>query len=79
MTYDHRSEHPASQLPIVTATDGRAYLGVDAVVALLRALAASCRDLAHDPDYDLRSVAVALTVEADHLDCLAIEHTRPRG
>ncbi|MFG2639291.1 hypothetical protein ACGFX8_37780 [Streptomyces sp. NPDC048362] len=79
MTAEDRSQHPAGQLPIVTATDGHAYLGVDAVVALIRALAASCRELADDPDFDLCSVASALDLEADHLDCLAIQHTHVGG
>jgi hypothetical protein len=71
------TDHASSRLPIVTSTDGRAYLGVDAVVALLRAIAESCRTLADDPDAgDLRVAADAIDLEADNLDCRAIEHTR---
>lgn len=71
---------PASTaLPIVTSTDGHAYLGCDAVVALLRAIAESCRNLADDPDCDLRTAAAAIDVEADALDCRAIAYTRPEG
>lgn len=69
------TEHATSQLPIVTSTDGHAYLGVDAVVALLRAIAESCRNLADDPDCDLRGAATAIDLEADNLDCLAIMRT----
>lgn len=73
---DEPGEHATSQLPIVTSTDGHAYLGVDAAVALLRAIAESCRNLADDPDCDLHSAGAAIDLEADNLDCRAIEHTR---
>ena len=72
---DEPAEHATSQLPIVTATDGHAYIGADAVVLLLRVIATSCRDLADDPDCDLRTAATAIDLEADNLDCLAIERT----
>ncbi|MFF1544110.1 hypothetical protein [Streptomyces sp. NPDC058291] len=70
------TEHATDRLPIVTSTDGHAYLGADAVVELLRAIAESCRMLADDPDYGLDAVAVAIEMEADNLDCRAIERTR---
>lgn len=70
--------HATSRLPIVTDTDGNAYLGADAVVELLRAIADSCRILAADPDYSLDAVAVAIDMEADNLDCRAIERTATR-
>ncbi|MEU1663579.1 hypothetical protein ABZ547_08185 [Streptomyces sparsogenes] len=67
---------PAStSLPIVTATDGQPYLGCDAVIAFLRAIAESCRTLAHDPDSSLDSAAAAIDYEADNLECRAIAHT----
>lgn len=68
--------HATDQLPIVTSTDGMAFVGVDAVVALLRAIAESCDNLAGDPDCDLRTAAAAIEREADNLDCRAIERTR---
>lgn len=71
------TEHATDRLPIVTDTHGHAYLGADAVVALLRAIAESCRILADDPDSgDLRAAAAAIDLEADNLDCRAIERTR---
>jgi hypothetical protein len=70
------TEHATDRLPIVTSTDGHAYLGADAVVALLRAIAESCRILADDPDSSLEGVAVGIEMEADNLDCRAIERTR---
>ena len=67
---------PAStSLPIVTATDGQPYIGCDAVLALLRAIADSCRNFADEPDCDLDSAAAAIDVEADALECRAIAHT----
>lgn len=77
MSDDAPAEHATSRLPIVTATDGHTYIGADAVVALLRAIAASCRNLADDPDCTLAGAAAAIDLEADNLDCLAIQHTRP--
>ena len=70
------TEHATDQLPIVTDTAGHTYIGADAVVVLLRAIAESCRNLADDPDCDLRSAAAAIDLEADNLDCRAIERTR---
>ncbi|MEU8569228.1 hypothetical protein AB0C51_12845 [Streptomyces pathocidini] len=72
---DEHVEPASSRLPIVTSTDGHAYIGCDAVVAYLRAIAESCRNLADDPDCDLRSAATAIDLEADNLDCRAIGHT----
>jgi hypothetical protein len=66
----------SSRIPIVTATDGRAYIPADAVADLLRAIAASCRDLAADPDCTLDGAAAAIDLEADALDCRAIMQTR---
>lgn len=68
-------EHATNRLPIATA-DGRPYIPADAVVALLRVIATSCRDLADDPDCDLRTAAAAIDIEADTLDCRAIAQTR---
>ena len=70
------TDHATDRLPIVTDTDGHAYLGADAVVALLRAIAESCRTLADDPDSGgLRAAGAAIDLEADNLDCLAIMRT----
>lgn len=67
---------PAStSLPIVTATDGQPYLGCDAVIAFLRAIADSCRNLADNPECDLDTAAAAIDYEADALECRAIAHT----
>jgi hypothetical protein len=71
------TEHATSRLPIATSTDGQAYLAADAVVALLRAIAESCRILADDPDSGgLRAAGAAIDMEADNLDCRAIARTR---
>lgn len=67
---------PAStNLPIVTAADGQPYLGCDAVIVFLRAIADSCRNLANEPDCDLDNAAAAIDYEADNLECRAIAHT----
>lgn len=68
-------DHATNRLPIATSTDGHAYLGADAVVELLRAIAESCRMLADDPNYSLDAVAIAIEMEADNLACRAIERT----
>jgi hypothetical protein len=47
----------------------------DAVLALLRAIAESCRHLADDPECDLHTAGAAIDVEADALETLAISHT----
>ncbi|GAA2929588.1 hypothetical protein [Streptomyces enissocaesilis] len=72
----HEHIPPASnQLPIVTGTDGQAYIPADAVAAFLRAVAESCRNLADDPDCNLRTAGAAIDLEADALDCRAILRT----
>ncbi|WP_030670567.1 hypothetical protein [Streptomyces rimosus] len=76
MTDDDPVRPAAMRLPIVTGTDGQPYLGCDAVVALLRAIAASCRTLADDPECDLDSAAAVIDYEADALECRAIDRTR---
>ncbi|MEU9310899.1 hypothetical protein [Streptomyces sp. NPDC048256] len=76
MTDEPPLQHATDRLPIVTDTHGHAYLGADAVVELLRAIAESCRILAEQPDYDLDAVAIAIDMEADNLDCRAIMRTR---
>ena len=68
------TDHATSRLPIATA-DGRPYIPADAVVALLRAIAESCRDLVDDPEYGLGDVAAAIEMEADELTCRAIAAT----
>lgn len=67
--------HAADRLPIVTASNGQPYLPCDAVLALLRAIAESCRNLADDPDCDLHDARTAIDIEADALEARAIAHT----
>ncbi|MEU3613461.1 hypothetical protein ABZ725_14255 [Streptomyces sp. NPDC006872] len=76
MTDDAPIPHATDQLPLVTSTNGQPYVGIDAVAALLRAIAESCRNLADDPDCDLLTAAAAIDMEADNLDFRAIEMTR---
>lgn len=68
--------HAADSLPIVTAGDGQPYLSCEAVLALLRAIAESCRNLADDPDCDLHTAGAAIDIEADTLELRAIAATR---
>ncbi|MGW4075996.1 hypothetical protein ACWELB_21205 [Streptomyces asiaticus] len=73
---DDAPVQPAStSLPIVIATDGQPYLGCDAVIAFLRAIADSCRNLADNPECGLDTAAAAIDYEADALECRAIAHT----
>lgn len=67
--------HAADGLPLVTANDGQPFMPCDAVLALLRAIAESCRNLADDPDCDLHGAAAAIEIEADALEARAIGHT----
>ncbi|MFE0039411.1 hypothetical protein [Streptomyces sp. NPDC059015] len=76
MSDDEPLTPASSKLPIVTDTHGHAYIPADAVVAFLRAIAESCRNLADDPDANLHSAAAAIDFEADNLDCRAIACTR---
>ena len=76
---DERVSPAITRLPIVTASDGQPYMPCDAVVAYLRGAAYSCRNLADDPECDLRTAAAAIDQEADALECAAIERTRSPG
>lgn len=67
--------HAADRLPIVTASNGQPFVPCDAVLALLRAVAESCDNLADDPDCDLRTASAAIEIEADALEARAIAHT----
>ena len=67
--------HAADSLPIVTASNGQPFVPCDAVLALLRAIAESCRNLADDPDCDLHGAGTAIDIEADTLEARAIAHT----
>jgi hypothetical protein len=67
--------HAADSLPIVTASNGQPFVPCDAVLALLRAIAESCRNLADDPDCDLLTAGAAIDIEADSLEARAIAHT----
>lgn len=69
------TSHAADRLPITTASNGQPYLPCDAVLALLRAIAESCRNLADDPDCDLHTAGAAIDIEADSLETRAIAHT----
>jgi hypothetical protein len=69
------ARHAADMIPVYSGSDGRAYIACDDAVALIRAIAESCRNLADDPDCDLHSGAAAFDIEADALACRAIEHT----
>ncbi|MFJ8929282.1 hypothetical protein ACIRLA_22155 [Streptomyces sp. NPDC102364] len=74
---DNEDVQPASRhLSIATASDGQAYVLASDIVTLLRAIADSCRNLADEPECDLRSAAGAIDYEADNIDCMAIERTR---
>ena len=67
--------HAADRMPIVTANDGQPYLSCEAVLALLRAIAESCRNFADDPDCTLHGAGDAIDIEADALEARAIAHT----
>ncbi|MFM9589877.1 hypothetical protein ACKI1J_14860 [Streptomyces scabiei] len=67
--------HAADKMPIVTASNGQPFMPCDAVLALLRAIANSCRNLADDPDCDLHTAGAAIDIEADALEARAIGHT----
>jgi hypothetical protein len=67
--------HAADRLPIVTASNGQPFMPCDAVLALLRAIAEACRNLADDPDCDLPGAGEAIDIEADALEARAIDHT----
>lgn len=68
-------EHAADKMPIVTGSNGQPFMPCDAVLALLRAIAESCRNLADDPDCDLHTAGAAIDVEADALESRSIAHT----
>ncbi|SES03624.1 hypothetical protein [Streptomyces qinglanensis] len=65
----------ATGLPLAVGSDGQPYLGCDTVIALLRAIASSSRNLADAPDCDLDTLAAILDLEADALEVRAIAHT----
>lgn len=65
----------SSYLPLVTGSDGQPYIGCDAVIALLRAIASASRTNAEDLDIDVHVVAAAIEIEADALEVRAIAHT----
>ena len=67
--------HAADKIPIVTASNGQPFMPCDAVLALLRAIAESCRNLADDPDCTLEGAGAAIDIEADALEARAIGHT----
>ena len=76
MGEDEQDPQPVvTSLPIVVGNDGQPYIGCDAVLALLRAIASSSRNLADDPDCDLRTLAATMDLEANALEVRAIAHT----
>lgn len=75
MTDTEQLPHAADRLPIVTGNNGQPYIPCEAVLALLRAIAESCRNLADDPDCDLRGAGAAIDIEANALETRAIAHT----
>ena len=66
----------ASRIPMVTDTEGRAYIPASAVTVLLRAMAAVCHELDGQPTRTLSDVGDVLQAEADAIDCRAIVQTR---
>ncbi|MFD7705678.1 hypothetical protein [Streptomyces sp. NPDC059786] len=68
--------HAADRLPMVTASNGQPFMPCEAVLALLRAVAESCRNFADDPDCDLHTAGAAIDIEADVLETRAIASTR---
>ncbi|MFE9382343.1 hypothetical protein ACFYMO_03765 [Streptomyces sp. NPDC007025] len=72
---DETVQPASNRMPIVTATNGQPYIAACNVLALLRAVADSCRNLADDPDCDLDTAAAAIDLEADALEVRAIHHT----
>ena len=67
--------HAADKIPVVTASNGQPFMPCDAVLALLRAIAESCRNLADDPDCTLEGAGATIDIEADALEARAIGHT----
>lgn len=65
-------------IPMVTADDGRPFISADNVVALLRGIADTHRDLNDHPGCDLQSGATAIDRVADAIACRAIMQTRRR-
>jgi hypothetical protein len=61
-------------IPIVTGRDGQPYIGTDAAVALLRALAETCQRMVTSPERAADFVR-AIRFEADALEVRAIAHT----
>ncbi|GGP55927.1 hypothetical protein [Streptomyces abikoensis] len=73
--FEPRHQPTALRLPLAPGTDGHAYMGCDAVSALLRAIATTCRTLADEIDPEM--IARVIDLEADALDCRAVALTRP--
>ncbi|MFC8009122.1 hypothetical protein [Streptomyces cinereoruber] len=73
---DEPVQHAGDQIPMLTGSDGQAYIPATAVIQLLRAISASCTNLADDPDCDLHGAAAAVDIEADAIECRAIRQTR---
>lgn len=74
MSDDEPVRPATSGVPIVTGSDGQAYIGADAAVALLRAIAEACRNNVRHAD-DADDFAAAVDQEADNLTIRAIAHT----
>lgn len=76
MSEDSPVQPVTNQMPIVIGSDGQPYIACDLVIALLRAIANSCRNLADDLDCSLEGAGAAVDVHADALEVRAIAHTR---
>ena len=78
MTEEH-FDLVTSGFPITTGTDGRAYLGCDTVIKLLRSIATGAEravDEGNDhPGQVLANLTEVLRLYADDLECRAIAHT----
>ena len=68
-------EHATDGIPILVGNDGQPYIGCDAVIALLRAIAEAQRINADEPDIDIHVMSAAIDIEADALEVRAIAHT----
>lgn len=76
---DAPAQPTVTSIPITTGSDGRAYVGCDAVIALLRSLAHVITSDDDPEPFDAEAIAEYLSREADALTCRAITHTDPES
>ncbi|GAA0453951.1 hypothetical protein ACFQ2B_27720 [Streptomyces stramineus] len=74
MNDDSGIQPVCTRLPLAMGDDGQPYLAADAVSTLFRAMAEVIRGHRNE-DGEIDIVAHILEMEADALDCRAIEHT----